>query len=115
MTMRRGWRPALQQSRALSTANPLKLPVRIRHRADQIAREADQPDLPPPLQPLGAQDRANLVETAFDMNVDQPIVIAVPVADPVRGALHPRADHFDAVGVSTSQVPVEFLHPRTRA
>src|SRR3546814_17749632 len=84
MTMRRGWRPALQQSRALSTANPLKLPVRIRHRADQIAREADQPDLPPPLQPLGAQDRANLVETAFDMIVDQHIVIAVPVADLVR-------------------------------
>src|SRR3546814_1596453 len=81
MTMRRGWRPALQQSRALSTANPLKLPVRIRHRADQIAREADQPDLPPPLQPLGAQDRAHLVETAFDMLVDQHIVIAVPVAD----------------------------------
>src|SRR3546814_18959522 len=98
MTMRRGWRPALQQSRALSTANPLKLPVRIRHRADQIAREADQPDLPPPLQPLGAPDRANLVETAFDMIVDPHLVIAVPVAALVRAPLHPPGAPFVAIG-----------------
>src|SRR3546814_6435118 len=64
------------------------------------------------LQPLGAQDRANLVETAFDMIVDQHIVIAVPVADLVRGALHPRGDHFVAVGVAAAQAPFEFLHRR---
>src|SRR3546814_19387924 len=94
MTMRRGWRPALQQSRALSTANPLKLPVRIRHRADHISREADQPDLPPPLQPLGAQDRADFVEPAFELIVDQQLVITIPVADFVRAALHPRGPLF---------------------
>src|SRR3546814_3141864 len=46
------------------------------------------------------------------MIVDQHIVIAVPVADLVRGALHPRGDHFVAVGVAAAQAPFEFLHRR---
>src|SRR3546814_20755441 len=83
---------------ASASSGTVSLPVRIRHRADQIAREADQPDLPPPLQPLGAQARANLVETAFDMIVAQPIVLAVPGADLLRCSLPPRRHPLAAVG-----------------